>query len=76
MPHAPSEQTEYVHLTLPATPEHLQTLRHEVMRRLAPLPMAQERREEVLVAVGEAAANCVEHAYDPDEAAMRRASSS
>jgi serine/threonine-protein kinase RsbW len=70
MPHAPSDQTEYVHLTLPATPEHLQTLRHEVMRCLAPLPMAQDRREEVLLAVGEAAANSIEHAYDPDEAGV------
>jgi anti-sigma regulatory factor (Ser/Thr protein kinase) len=62
MPHARSDQTEYAHLTLPATPEHLQSLRHEVMRCLASLPMPQDRREELLLAVGEAAANSVEHA--------------
>jgi hypothetical protein len=44
MPHAPSDQTEYAHLTLPATPEHLQSLRREVMRFLASLPMSQDRR--------------------------------
>jgi serine/threonine-protein kinase RsbW len=32
--------------------------------------MSQDRREEVLLAVGEAAANAVEHAYDPDEAGV------
>ncbi len=67
MPHARSDQTEYAYLTLPATPEHLQALRHEVMRCLASLPMPQDRREELLLAVGEAAANSVEHAYGPDE---------
>src|SRR3954451_9840393 len=70
MPHAPSEQAEYVHLTLPAAPGHLQALRHEVMRCLAPLPMSQDRREEVVLAVGEAAANSVEHAYGPTEAGV------
>ncbi len=68
MPHARSDQIEYAHLTLPATPEHLQTLRHEMTRCLTSLPMCQDRRQEVLLAVGEAAANSVEHAYDPDEA--------
>jgi hypothetical protein len=52
MPHARSDQTEYAHLTLPATPEHLQSLRHEVMRCLASLPMPQDRREELLLASG------------------------
>jgi serine/threonine-protein kinase RsbW len=70
MSHARSDQIEYAHLTLPATPQHLQTLRHEVTRFLASLPICQDRREEVLLAVGEAAANSVEHAYDPDEAGV------
>jgi anti-sigma regulatory factor (Ser/Thr protein kinase) len=70
MPHARSDQTEYVHLTLPATPEHVRTLRHEVMRCLASLPMSQVRREEVVLAVSEAASNSVQHAYSPDEAGI------
>src|SRR3954452_21373304 len=70
VPHAQSKQTEYLHLTLKATPEHLRTLRHEVMRCLASLPMPQDRREEVVVAVGEAASNSVQHAYSPDEAGI------
>jgi anti-sigma regulatory factor (Ser/Thr protein kinase) len=30
--------------------------------------MSQNRRDEVVVAVGEAASNSVQHAYSPDEA--------
>jgi len=59
-----------VHLTLPADREHLHTLRREVRRCLASLPISQDRREEVVLAVSEAGANCVEHAYDPDEAGV------
>jgi serine/threonine-protein kinase RsbW len=70
MPEPSSDLTEYVHLTLPADAEHLRTLRHEVRRRLASLPMRQDRREEVVLAVSEAAANAVQHAYDPDEAGV------
>jgi anti-sigma regulatory factor (Ser/Thr protein kinase) len=32
--------------------------------------MSQDPREEVVLAVGEAAANSVEHAYDPGEASI------
>jgi serine/threonine-protein kinase RsbW len=67
MPQAGPYRTEYVHLTLPADLEHLQTLRNEVRRCLASLPMSQDRREDVVLAVCEAGANCVQHAYDQDE---------
>jgi anti-sigma regulatory factor (Ser/Thr protein kinase) len=70
MPEAGSEQTEYVHLTLPADAEQLRTLRHELRRCLASLPMSQDRQEEVVLAVSEAAGNAVQHAYDPDEAGV------
>jgi anti-sigma regulatory factor (Ser/Thr protein kinase) len=70
MPPTGRDRREYVHLTVPAAPAHLQTVRHEVMRCLASLPMSQDRREEVVLAVGEAAANCVEHAYRPDESGV------
>jgi serine/threonine-protein kinase RsbW len=52
---------------LPADAEHLRILRREVSRCLASLPMSQDRREEVLLAVSEAGTNSVQHAYDPDE---------
>jgi anti-sigma regulatory factor (Ser/Thr protein kinase) len=67
LPLARPGRTEYVHLTLPADAEHLRILRREVRRCLASLPMSQDRREEVLLAVSEAGANSVQHAYDPDE---------
>ena len=67
MPEASSDQTEYVHLILPADALHLRTLRHELRRCLASLPMSQDRQDEVVLAVSEAALNCVQHAYDPDE---------
>ena len=70
MPHTRPDMTEFVHLTLPARPAHLCALRREVARWLAALPMSQDRREEVVLAVGEAAANSVEHAYDPAEAGV------
>jgi anti-sigma regulatory factor (Ser/Thr protein kinase) len=66
MPQADPSRTGYVHVTLPADPEHLQILRHETRRCLASLPMSPDRREEVVLAVSEAGSNCVQHAYEPD----------
>ena len=40
------------------------------MRCLASLPMSEDRREEVVLAVNEAATNSVQHAYAPDEAGV------
>ncbi len=51
MPQADPDRTEYVHVTLPADPVHLRTLRHETRRCLASLPMSPDRREEVVLAV-------------------------
>ncbi|MDT0353114.1 ATP-binding protein [Pseudonocardia charpentierae] len=58
-----SERTEYVRLTLPAEPAQLGRLRHAMHEYLRPLPLSRDRRDEVVLAVGEAAANAVEHAY-------------
>jgi anti-sigma regulatory factor (Ser/Thr protein kinase) len=60
-PHA--HRTEYVHLTVPAEPAQLAPLRHAMAEYLAPLPLSPDRRDEIILAVGEAAANAVEHAY-------------
>src|SRR5688500_14638569 len=61
------DRTEFVHLTLPADPARLPPLRRQLRRCLAPLPMPPDRQDEVLLAVAEATANAVEHAYDPAE---------
>jgi len=63
-----SDRAEYVHLTMPANPENLYRLRHAMAGYLGALPLEPDRRDEIVLAVGEAAANAVEHAYtdEPD----------
>jgi len=58
-----SDRTEYVHLTLPADAAHLCGLRNAMNEYLSALPLTPHRRDEIVMAVGEAAANAVEHAY-------------
>jgi len=58
-----SDRTEYVHLALPADAVHLCQLRQAMNGYLSALPLTPDRRDEIVVAVGEAAANAVEHAY-------------
>lgn len=58
-----ADRTEYVHLTLPAEAAQLGRLRHAMSGYLGALPLPRDRREEIVLAVGEAAANAVEHAY-------------
>jgi anti-sigma regulatory factor (Ser/Thr protein kinase) len=58
-----SERAEYVRLSLPAEPRHLCRLRHTMNEYLSALPLTTARRDEIVLAVGEAAANAVEHAY-------------
>ena len=60
-PHA--DRAEYVHLTLPARAAHLCRLRHVMHGYLRAFPLTPERRDEIVLAVGEAAANAVDHAY-------------
>ena len=47
----------------PAQARHLAPIRRELRRWLAPLGMTGEAREDMVLAVGEAATNSVEHAY-------------
>ncbi len=58
-----SDRAEYVHLTLPADAVHLCRLRHVMSEYLGAFPLTPDRRDEIVLAVGEAAANAVEHAY-------------
>jgi serine/threonine-protein kinase RsbW len=52
--------------SLPAAPEQLAPLRHAVAGWLAELALATEDRQAVVLAISEAAANAVEHAYGLD----------
>ncbi len=62
-----SGHVEYVHRSWPADPEHLSAIRHELARWLAPLRLTEIETADVVLAVDEAAANAVRHAYAPDE---------
>ena len=54
-----------MHRTWPAHPRHLAALRAEVRRWLAPLALPGDAGHDLVLAVNEAASNCVEHAYTP-----------
>src|SRR3954452_17401973 len=58
-----AERPEFVHRSWPAHPRHLTSLRREVRRWLAPLALPGDAGNDLLLAVNEAASNCVEHAY-------------
>jgi sigma-B regulation protein RsbU (phosphoserine phosphatase) len=58
--------TEPLLLRLPAVPEALREVRGSVRRWLSDLGAAPGPAEEIVVAVGEASADVVEHAYGPD----------
>lgn len=58
---------EFVHRSWPADPEQLVLIRRELARWLAPLALTDEETADVVLAVDEAAANSVRHAYGPDE---------
>jgi hypothetical protein len=59
------ELTEFVHLTWPANPHQLASIRTQVRGWLAPLDLTEEFKEDLVFAVNEAASNSVEHAYFP-----------
>ena len=58
---------EFVHRSWPADPTQLAVIRHELANWLAPLRLTEEETADVVLAVDEAAANAVLHAYGPDE---------
>ncbi|WP_181783588.1 ATP-binding protein [Pseudonocardia pini] len=61
-----AESVEYVHRSWPADPNRLSVIRHELRRWLAPLDLSENETDDVVLAVDEAAANAVRHAYPSD----------
>jgi serine/threonine-protein kinase RsbW len=62
-----SGHVEFVHRSWPADPEQLVLIRRELAGWLAPLALSETETADVVLAVDEAAANAVRHAYGPDE---------
>lgn len=58
---------EFVHRSWPADPAQLAVIRRELAGWLAPLSLTDDETADVVLAVDEAAANAVRHAYGPDE---------
>lgn len=58
---------EFVHRSWPAQPEQLSQIRHQLGHWLGPLALTDDETADVVLAVDEAAANAVQHAYGPDE---------
>lgn len=61
----PGPWGDVVHRRWPAQPRQLPLIRGAVRRWLAPLPLTNGARGDLLLAVGEAARNGIEHAYPP-----------
>ena len=57
------ESTEFAYRSWPADARRLGEIRNEVYRWLAPLALAEDVEDDVVLAVSEAASNCIEHAY-------------
>jgi serine/threonine-protein kinase RsbW len=68
-PHTPGH-IEFVHRSWPADPQQLSLIRRELSGWLAPLALTEVEVADVVLAVDEAAANAVRHAYGPDEAGV------
>jgi GAF domain-containing protein/anti-sigma regulatory factor (Ser/Thr protein kinase) len=64
----PAEASERLDLYLPAEPGSLSTMRRAFQEWLRGMEVDEKLGYDVLVALGEAAANAVEHAYGPSEA--------
>jgi anti-sigma regulatory factor (Ser/Thr protein kinase) len=62
-----SGHVEFVHRSWPADPEQLVLIRRELAGWLAPLALSETETADVVLAVDEAAANAVRHAYGPEE---------
>ena len=64
-PAARGEPSEFAHRSWRAHPRQLAPLRAEVRRWLAPFVLSGDAQDDLVLAVSEAASNCVEHAYTP-----------
>lgn len=58
---------EFVHRSWPADPDQLVLIRRELNGWLAPLALTEDEIADVVLAVDEAAANAVRHAYGPSD---------
>jgi serine/threonine-protein kinase RsbW len=58
-----TDSVEYVHRSWPAAPAQLSVIRRELLGWLAPLGLTSEQQDDVVLAVDEAVANAVRHAY-------------
>ena len=58
-------RVEFVHRSWPADPAQLSVIRRELAGWLAPLALSDDETAGVVLAVDEAAANAVRHAYGP-----------
>jgi anti-sigma regulatory factor (Ser/Thr protein kinase) len=56
---------EPLHRVLPAQALQLAPLRREMLRWLEPLALSDDAEDDLVLAVNEAASNCIEHAYRP-----------
>jgi len=61
------ERIEFVHRSWPADPRQLVLIRRELASWLEPLSLTREEVDGIVLAVDEAAANAVCHAYGPGE---------
>jgi serine/threonine-protein kinase RsbW len=57
---------EYVHRSWPADATQLAVIRHELRRWVAPLGLSGDEIDDLVLAVDEAVANAVRHAYPAD----------
>jgi serine/threonine-protein kinase RsbW len=65
-----SGHVEFVHRSWPADSEQLVVIRRELSTWLAPLGLTEEETADVVLAVDEAAANAVRHAYGAHESGV------
>jgi serine/threonine-protein kinase RsbW len=66
----PAGHIEFLHRSWPADSEQLAVIRHELTGWLAPLRLTDEETADVVLAVDEAAANAVRHAYGEEESGV------
>jgi len=64
------ERIEFVHRSWPADPRQLVAIRHQLARWLVPLALTDDDIDGIVLAVDEAAANAVCHAYGPGESGV------
>jgi anti-sigma regulatory factor (Ser/Thr protein kinase) len=69
-PHPASDTDASFAVALPAMPEHVRTSRHKLAQWLSGTVITSARMSDILLAVGEAVANSVEHGSQLDPARL------